>query len=96
MPQPIHGNPIFRILAAVGALVLTAMAVFVGAIAFLAFLGLAIIAFVVFRLRLWMARRRMASARRRHGPASGPDDVGVRRRRVIEGEYREYTSDRKD
>jgi len=102
MSQPIHGNPLVRFLAAIGAVLLTAVAVFVGALAFLGLFGLAIIAFLIFQVRLWMIRRRIAAARRKQG--AGHEDssnASIRRAqgrpgRVIEGEFHESDPDRKD
>lgn len=87
MPQPMPRSPLARVLAAVGAVLVAALAIFVGAIAFLAFLGLGILAFVAFQIRLWWLRRRMASARRQDRRKDG------HRGRVIEGEYRRGPAD---
>jgi|GEM_PF-3084138 len=95
MRQSWQGNPLVRLFAAIGAVLVTAVAIFLGAMAFLAFLGLAIIAFIGFQLRLWWLRRRVAAARKRRpeGPGSGPEK---RRGRVIEGEYEQRAPNDKD
>jgi membrane protein implicated in regulation of membrane protease activity len=92
-----HQNLFVRILAGIAAVLLTALAVFIGALAFLGFLGLAIIAFVVFQLRLWWIRRRLARRRRgshQSGAASGRP--GAKKGRMIEGEFRRDSDDKTD
>jgi O-antigen/teichoic acid export membrane protein len=84
-------NPIARLLAAIGAVMLAAVAIFVGAMVFLAFLGLAVIAVIVFYIRLWWIRRRIRQAQRdaeRSGGSGRQQGAG----RVIEGEYSEIRS----
>ncbi|MDQ2070685.1 hypothetical protein [Natronospira bacteriovora] len=94
MRQPMHQNPLLRVLAAAGAVLLAVLAVLVGAITLMAFLGLAVMAFIVFQLRLWWIRRRIARTqrqRRRAGQASGSRKrASGSNGRVIEGEYRHH------
>jgi membrane protein implicated in regulation of membrane protease activity len=88
MSQPMPRSPLARAVAAVGAVLVAALAIFIGAVAFLAFLGLGILAFVAFQVRLWWLRRRMRSTsggrNRRNAGHRG---------RVIEGEYRRGPAD---
>ena len=88
-PRP---NLLVRILMALAAVALFAVSIFLGAMVFLALLGLSLIAAVVFSVRLWWLRRQMLAAQRRGQDAgsASPREPGARRTQihVIEGRYR--------
>jgi small-conductance mechanosensitive channel len=85
MRQSTFQNPVVRVFVAIGAVLLAGIAIFVGAVVFLAFLGLAVIATVAFYIRVWWIRRRILKAQREAGRDSGAPRAG----RVIEGEYKQ-------
>lgn len=88
---PLQGppaNPIVRLLMLVGGIIVLAASLFVGAIMFLVILGLAIMMFVVFMIRVWWIRRRLMrawQAQQQNQPS--PGGQGPRRGSIIEGEY---------
>ncbi len=87
MQTAVSRNPLVRVLAAIGALVLAGIALVLGAMVFLTFLGLAVIAALLVWVRLWWIRRQLRrQARQGRGP--GPRRKGRTQGRVIEGEYR--------
>lgn len=79
-------NPLVRILAAVGAVLLLGVSLVLGAVIFLVFLGLAALAALAVALRMWWLRRRMARAGR--GSQQAHRHRATARGRIIEGRYR--------
>ncbi len=84
-----NGGPgiIARILLSIGAVILLVSAAFLGAIFFLAALGLFTVGMLVLAVRVWWARRQLDKAFGR-GERPGPGRPGGSGRAdVIEGEY---------
>ncbi len=71
-------NPILQVFALIGAAILAAGAIFIGAIFLSLFLGLAVIAGLVLYIRLWWLRRRAGQT-----AATGPRRPGE----YVEVEY---------
>ena len=71
-------NPITQALVLIGAAMLAIGAIFIGAIILVLFLGLAVIAGLVFYMRLWCLQRRAAQTE-----ASGPP----KSQEYVEAEY---------
>lgn len=91
-------NPLVRLLAAVAGLVFFIGAAFLGALVFLAVMGVVAFAALVVSLRVWWLRRRMRGA-----GSSGPAQARTGRARatpapargtVIEGDYSVVEPDR--
>jgi heme O synthase-like polyprenyltransferase len=76
--SPLPRNPIAQFIALLIAAIVAVAAVFLGAILLSLFLGLAVIAGLVFYVRLWWLRRRMARS-----PAGTGSDGGE----IVEVEY---------
>jgi hypothetical protein len=78
------GNPLAQFLSLLAFGVVVVTAVMLGAFVLLAALGVALIAFVAFSVRVWWLRRKM----RGRGPFDGPPGPGPAKGiRYIEGEY---------
>lgn len=77
-------NPLVRILAAVGAVLLLGISLVLGAMIFLVFLGLAAVAAVALAVRVWWIRRKMARQPRAGAHRGRSPETG----RTIEGRYR--------
>ena len=98
LQNPAPANPIVRLLMFVGATVMLALSLFLGAMIFLVLLGLGLVLGLVLMARVWWIRRKLIAAheamRQRQGGSQGdgpytqrpgsPDNRGD----VIEGEYR--------
>ncbi|MGD9388657.1 MAG: hypothetical protein PVI87_10585 [Gammaproteobacteria bacterium] len=83
-----------RILLSIVAVVVLVSAAFLGAVFFLAALGLFIVGSIIVAIRLWWLRRQIEAAMRRgETPGAGRPSPG-RREDVIEGEYRVMGEDR--
>jgi membrane protein implicated in regulation of membrane protease activity len=85
------GNPLAQFLSLLVFGVLVAAAVIMGAFVLLAALGVALIAFVAFSLRVWWLRRKLRGRAPFDGPGSGPGPAkGIR---YIEAEYEVVDAD---
>jgi membrane protein implicated in regulation of membrane protease activity len=85
------GNPLAQILSLLVFGVLVAAAVIMGAVVLLAALGVALVAFMAFSVRVWWLRRKL-----RRGPPDGPLGSGPVPRqgiRYIEAEYEVVDAD---
>lgn len=85
-------NPLVRLLAAVAGVVFFVGAAFLGAIVFLALMGVLAFAAVLVSLRIWWLRRRMRGAGRESAPPPSRGNRGraapvSARGAVIEGDY---------
>jgi hypothetical protein len=94
-----------RILFSILAVILLVSAAFLGAMFFLAALGVFFVVSIIVAVRLWWARRQIEAAMRRGeapGQRSGPQGSEPRQRdrdrssTVIDGEYRVMKEERED
>lgn len=77
-----------RLLLSVLAVVVLVSAAFLGAIFFLAALGLFVVGSFVLAVRIWWARRQIEKAMKQGDAKQGPERPGTQGREdVIEGEY---------
>jgi len=85
-----NGGPgiLVRILLSIAAVIMLAAAAFLGAIFFLAALGMFVIGSLVLAARIWWARRRIEKAMSQGKPPQRDSPVRGGHPDVIEGEYR--------
>lgn len=77
-------NPLSRVLAALGAIVLLVGAVFFGLVVLALAIGLGLLAWLAFNLRLWWLRRQMKDA---GGVGNRSGSGGSREGQVIDADY---------
>jgi hypothetical protein len=89
-----QGGPgiITRILLSVAAVIMLVSAAFLGALFFMAALGMFVVGSAVLWLRIWWARRQFRQAAKRGETPAGPRGPGD----VIDGEYRVVSEGRDD
>lgn len=98
MPVYLSGppaNPITRLLAGLVGVIVLIAAAFFGLFLFLAVIGVGLVAWAVFRLRMWWLRRRMRAA---GAAAPGPSSqrAGERDGTVIDADYEVVSRDQED
>lgn len=84
-----------RILLSIAAVIMLAAAAFLGAIFFLAALGMFVIGSLVLAARIWWARRRIEKAMRQGEPPQRDSPARGGHADVIEGEYKVVEEERR-
>jgi predicted lipid-binding transport protein (Tim44 family) len=67
MPGPGQASPVARVLAAIVGILVLGVAIFLGAIFIAAILGLALLGGIIFAIRVWWLKRKMAQYQADHG-----------------------------
>lgn len=85
-----------RILLSIVAVIVLVSAAFLGAVFFLAALGLFVVGTIVMAIRLWWLRRQVEAAMRRGEQPAARRPGEQRSEDVIEGEYHVMSEERRD